>query len=103
MDLLIMMTEATLRSIHTATLIKNITQVDESMRSTQIGLVMNRSKQEGNSIGVKAQESGHMVFGFIPEDENITKYDSLGKPLIDLPDTSPSVKAVEEILRKLPL
>ncbi len=102
-DLLILMTEATLRSIHTATLIKNITQVDESMRSTQIGLVMNRSKQEGNSIGVKAQESGHVVFGYIPEDENITKYDSLGKPLIDLPDTSPSVIAVEEILRKLSL
>jgi len=41
------------------------------------------------------------VFGHIPEDESITKYDLGGKPIIDLPSTSPSVKAVREILKEI--
>ncbi len=102
-DFLIIVSDATVRGLQAAFLIKTITQVDQLMKSTRVGLVINRWRGENASIIEKAQRSGLEIIGFIPEDENISKYDGVGKPLIELPDTSPSVKAVQEILRRLEL
>ncbi len=102
-DTLIIVTDATVRGIHAAALIKTIAQVDEVMKSTRVGLVINRLKQESNLIIETAQQSGLEVLGCIPEDENITQYDMVGEPLINLPDTSPSVLAAQEILEKIAL
>jgi CO dehydrogenase maturation factor len=102
-DFLIIVTDATVRGIQAASLIKKITQVDEVMKSTRVGLVINRLKQESNFIIETAQQLGLEILGYVPEDENITKYDLVGEPLINLPDTSPSVLAVQGILEKIAL
>ena len=102
-DFLIIVTDATVRGIQAASLIKTITQADEVMKFTRVGLVINRLKQESNSIVETARQSGLEILGCIPEDENITKYDLIGKPLIELSDTSPSVVAVQGILGKMTL
>ena len=41
------------------------------------------------------------IAGFIPEDENVTRYDLSGRPIFELEDNSPSVVAVREIARNL--
>jgi len=102
-DFLIIVTDATVRGIKAASLIRAIAQVDEVMKFTRIGLVINRLKQESDSLIETAQQSGLEILGCVPEDVNITKYDLSGKPLIELPDTSPSVLAVEGILEKIAL
>jgi len=102
-DVLIIVTDATVRGIQAASLIRTITQVDEVMKSTRVGLVINRLKQGSNFIIETAQQMGLEILGCVPEDENITKYDLVGEPLINLPDTSPSVLAVQEILEKIAL
>lgn len=102
-DVLIIVSDATVRGIQSASLIKKVTQMDGLMKPTQIGLVMNRWRGENAYLNEEAQQSGLEILGFIPEDENITKYDRVGKPLIELPNTSPSIIAVHEILRKIDL
>jgi len=102
-DVLIIVTDATVRGIQAASLIRTITQVDEVMKSTRVGLVINRLKQGSNFIIETAQQMGLEILGCVPEDENITKYDLVGEPLINLPDTSPSVLAVQGILEKIAL
>ncbi len=102
-DVLIIVTDATVRGIQAASLIKTTAQVDQVMRSTRVGLVINRLKHESNFIIETAQQAGLEILGYIPEDENITQYDLVGEPLINLPDTSLSVLAVQGILEKISL
>ncbi len=102
-DVLIIVTDATVRGIRAASLIRTIAQGDETMKSTRIGLVINRLKEESSFVIETAQQSGLEILGCIPEDENITKYDLVGKPLIELPDISPSVVAIQGILEKAAL
>ncbi len=102
-DFLMVVTDATVRGIQAASLIKTITEADGVMKSARLGLVINRLKHESNFIIETAQHSGLEILGYIPEDENITKYDLVGEPLINLPDTSPSVLAVQGILEKMSL
>jgi len=100
-DVLVIVTDASIRGIQVAGTIREVMQRDEAMKSTQTGLVINRLKGDDRPITEIARERGLEVLGCIPEDENITEYDSVGKPIIDLPDTSPSVIAVQEILKRI--
>ena len=100
---LVMISDATIRGIQTAAYLKEIAQDYGVQKPHRTGLIINRIKKEREQIKEKAQEIGLKIFGFIPEDENITKYNLIGKPIIDLPDTSPSVIAVREILKNFSL
>lgn len=102
-DFLIIVTDATVRGIHAASLIRTVAKADEVMKSTRVGLVINKLKQESNSIIETARQSGLEILGYIPTDENISNYDLAGDPLIRLPDTSPSVVAVGDILEEMDL
>ncbi len=102
-DVLILVSDATVRGIQAASLIGTIAQGDEVMKSTRVGLVINRLKQESNSLIETSQQLKLEILGTVPEDENITKYDLLGEPLIMLPDSSPSIGAVQGILEKIAL
>ncbi|MCX5998552.1 MAG: ATP-binding protein, partial [Chloroflexi bacterium] len=62
------------------------------------GLVINRLKTDDKQITEFARQCGLDIFGRIPEDEHITDCDSAGKPMLEVPESSPSVKAVREIL-----
>jgi CO dehydrogenase maturation factor len=99
-DVLMIVTDSSMRGIQVASTISEVVRRDETMKSTRTGLVINRVKGDARSITEIAQHQyGLEVFGHIPEDENITSYDLAGKPLIDLPDSSPSVVAVREMLQ----
>ena len=100
-DTLVIVTDTSIRGIHNAELIKRIVEEDENTKRTQIGLVINRVKEESKGIIGLARETGLNILGYIPEDENITRFDSVGKPITNLPGDSPSVGAVREILGEI--
>lgn len=47
------------------------------------------------------RESGLELAGLIPEDSTVADYDTLGKPLVDLPKGSPIRCAMENIVKNL--
>jgi CO dehydrogenase nickel-insertion accessory protein CooC1 len=73
--------------------------VQREMSSVRKGLVINRLASADERISAMAEEAGLGILGQVPEDAAVAEYDSLGKPLIGLPETSPSVAAVREILQ----
>jgi CO dehydrogenase maturation factor len=102
-DTPILLTDTSARGIETAALIKSIVDKKKVIRCEGLNLVINRIRDNEESVKRFAQKTGLEPAGFIPEDPNITDYDLVGKPLMDLPDDSPSVQAVRGILGKLGL
>jgi len=102
-DLLIIVTDISTRGIHAATEINAVAQRDIDMASVQTGLVINKFKGGKTIITGMAEEAGLSILGFVPDDYVLAEYDSLGKPITDLPDDSPSVLAVQEIVKRVPL
>ncbi len=102
-DLLIIVTETTLRGARVAGEIAEVARSSESINPGEMAIVVNRFRGDDGLIRDCAERWGLDILGRIPDDDNITKYDSSGRPLIELPDTSPSVAAVSEILREISL
>lgn len=100
-DTMIIVTDATQRGINTARLIKDLAERLE-ISFDKICVILNRATEEQARVfGERASQYGIDLAGIVPFDENITEYDMAGKPLIDLPDDSPAVVAVGEILDRL--
>ena len=100
---LIMISDATVKGIRAAAYMKAIAEAYGVQTPYRAGLVLNKMRTDRQQIEEKAREMGLEIFGSIPEDEDIMRYDLTGKPVIDLPDTSPSVIAIGEILENLGL
>ena len=102
-DTLIIVADTSYRSIETAKSILRIAESDESARFANIGLVINRMRKGSEAIAQHAQQMHLRILGYVPDDENVAKYDLMGNPLLRLPDTSSSVTAVEGVLREIGL
>lgn len=100
-DSLLIVTDPSRRGIQTAVSIKGIVETHQLMKSHRMALVMNRVRGTMEAVEEAAREVELKLAGCIPEDENITRHDSMGKPLLDLPGDSPGVIAVQGILNKL--
>jgi CO dehydrogenase maturation factor len=101
-DTLIIVTDTSNRGFQTAKLIARVGDA-RAIRPYRSGLVINKVRETNQSLRDAATQAGLEVLGFIPEDENVITYDSIGKPIIELPETSPSVIAVRGILEKIGL
>jgi CO dehydrogenase maturation factor len=100
-DVLIILTDASVRGAQAAGSIVEVIQRDELLRPAEAGLVINRLKAGDELITERARQWGLEIFGRIPEDEAIAKFDSAGWPITDLPDDSPAVVAAGEILKRI--
>jgi CO dehydrogenase maturation factor len=100
-DVLVIVTDSTTRGLQAAGSILDVLQCDDSIRPAVTGLAVNRWKNDMRAAACLAEQRGIEIFGCIPEDEAITRYDAEGLPLVDLPRTSPAVKAVGEILERI--
>lgn len=100
-DIMIIVTDPTHRGLETAKLIKSLAERLE-IHFKRICLVLNRASDDiEEEFQQKAQKIGVELLGIIPEDSNITQYDRAGKPLIELPEDSPAIRATRNILNKL--
>ncbi|MFC2027981.1 AAA family ATPase [Chloroflexota bacterium] len=102
-DILVIVTDTSVRGMHAASSIADVVKNDRDIKVSQAGLVINKSKGKDDLIVEMAQKQNLDVLGSVPDDETLAEYDSLGKPIVNLPDTSPSVHAVQQILQKLTL
>jgi CO dehydrogenase maturation factor len=65
-------------------------------------LIVNRAVNDSESMAVEMiKDSGLELIGTIPNDETVFEFDLKGRPTIEMPDTSPSVKAAFDIFDRI--
>jgi CO dehydrogenase maturation factor len=102
-DTLIVVSDPTMRGIKTAGVIQEISDKLE-ISFGKIYLILNKADDEERAFFEdKIKEVGVELIGVVPQDANVKTFDKVGKPLIDLPDNSPAVIAVKDILKRLEL
>jgi len=96
MDFLFMVTDPTKRGMETAKVIEALAKRLE-VRFARSCLIVNKVTEQDRDF---CRESGMEITGTVPLDENITRYDREGKPFLFLPDDSPAVLAIQELMTK---
>ncbi len=98
-DFLMIVTDTSLRGMRAAQAIHEVAR--REMTATRTGLVINKSAGNDQKITEMAEKAGLDIVGSVPDDHMLTEFDSLGKPIIDLPENSPGVQAVREVMGKI--
>ena len=103
-DLLLLVSDCSRRGIQAAGRIAAmVTELNLKVQKT--GLLVNRAPEgqinEGINEEIELQKL--QLFGIIPQDNLVYEYDSAGKPLVQLPDSSPARAALEKIIQSLDL
>ncbi len=101
LDSLVVMADTSARSLRTATEIMEIAQERGVVNVGRTGLVINKRKAAGELVHEIKNQAGLSVWGYLPEDELVRNYDSLNKPLLDLPADAPILDTVREILETI--
>jgi CO dehydrogenase maturation factor len=97
-DLLLIVSDPTVRGIKTAQRIASLVK-ELNLDIDKYALVINRvAGGEGPELRKLAEELGLVVAGLVPQDKMVFDNDLRGKAIIDLPEGSPAVKAVYDIL-----
>lgn len=102
-DLLIIMSDPTVKGVKTAKRIDGL--VDELGLDVKKKVFIVNRASDGSSerLGRLAQDSGISLAGIVAEDQNVLGFDLEGRPVMGLPEDSPIVKGVFEILDSLRL
>jgi CO dehydrogenase maturation factor len=79
-------------------MIKRMVEVDKVIRCGRLGLIFNRASTAQESVERRANEMGLQLLGCVPEDATVTEYDVEGTPILGLPDDSPGIVAVKQLL-----
>ena len=98
-DFLLIVTDTSLRGMHAAMAIDDV--VRRETNSTRTGLIINKSTGNDRKIMGMAEHAGLDIVGSVPVDHTLSEFDSLGKPIIDLPENSPGVQAVREVMGQM--
>lgn len=100
-DVMLVVTDKSKRGILTAQRIGQLAEELE-IKFQELYLVLNRVNAENEEeILKKAKETGLEMVGVIYEDDEVTQYDIEGRPLVELPDESNTVKTVSGILSRI--
>lgn len=99
-DILFVISDASARSIRSARRIKEL--VDNlNLNIKKLYLIVTKgTEEEVAQLKDEIERTGLELIGTIPLDPLVAEYDVAGKPLFQLPDDSPAVKAVQAILEK---
>lgn len=100
-DLLLVVTDPTIRGLHAASGIAELA-ADIEIDIRDVRLVVNRVTGElPEPLQASIEEIGLPVAAYIPEDQHINQLDALGEPLIRLKEQSPAGEALEEMIDRL--
>ena len=100
-DVMLVVTDKSKRGILTAQRIGQLAEELE-IKFQELYLVLNRVNTENEEEVLKrAKETGLEMVGVIYEDDEVTQYDIEGRPLVELPDESNTVKTVSGILSRI--
>ncbi len=99
-DVMLVVSDSSARGIRSAGRVKELV---ESLNLDIRKMYLVVSKVEDGTIEALQEEidrTGLELIGTIPADNQVRDYDIKSRPLIELPDDSPVVKAVDEIIKK---
>jgi len=100
-DLLLLVSEPNPIGVMTAARIKDLAK-DMEIDVKKTGLIINRVNGElPASLVEQAKGYGLEVLGFIPMDDTLVDYVLSRKPIVELPESSPVVKAIDDVINKL--
>ncbi|MBE3589100.1 MAG: AAA family ATPase [Thermoanaerobacteraceae bacterium] len=99
-DVLFVSSDASARGIRSAGRVKELVE-SLALEIKKLYLVVTRVSNDSiAALQDEIQRTGLELIGTIPNDQQVFEYDLRGKPLVELPDDSPVVSAVTEILRR---
>lgn len=102
-DILIMVTDASKMGLNTVKRIKELSK-EVGLKFKKIYVVGNKFTPElKEHLEEIAKEIGIEFLGIIPPSNQIAEYNLEGRSLLDLPDDSPAVKAVQVMAEKMNL
>lgn len=99
-DKLLLVTDTSRRGMETTAKVTDIAAKYDESGTMKSFVLLNqvRIERERVNLSLAADDVGLSVAGFVPEDPNILEYNTRGRPLIDLPDSSPGVEAMRKIV-----
>lgn len=100
-DILLVLSDGSLRSMKTAQAIIHVAQTSKSLSVDNAQLVLNRFKGDRAAMDAIPEKFGIPVLGSLPEDAVANEYDRDGKPLLELPEDSPMLVSTRDILHKI--
>ena len=99
-DMLFIISDTSVRSIRSAAKVAELIRVLK-ITVPEVYLIITKTGAAGtDGISAEIDKTGLNLIGTIPYDEQAVAFDAAGKPLVELPDDSLSVRAVKEILSK---
>jgi len=102
-DIMIVVTDPSSMGLQTAKRVKEVAK-EVHIDFKKFYLIGNRFKPEMEPmLRDEAQKLGYEFVGIIPNDDNIFTRNLTGKPLMNLPDESPAIPAVKQILKRIGL
>lgn len=101
-DKLILVTDTSQRGVAALAQIRDIAVKYNEGHPLEVKVIVNRIRNESEDRRVRAiaAEFGLEVVGYIPEDPIVREYNLREQPLLDLPDNSLALQALNEIMRK---
>ena len=101
LDALVVMADTSTRSIRVATEIMEIAKKQDIVAVARTGLVINKSMGPDERVHEIRKKMDFNIWGYLPHDDNVSSYDSLDKPLLDIPAEAPILVSVREILENI--
>lgn len=103
LDDLIVVTDESRRGLTTGERIRDIAR-EMGLKYKDLYVVVNKiTTGRRDKVIENATSLGLTVIGTIPYDESLAKFDLVGDPLIGLPDDSPAVQEMVNVIGKLGL
>jgi CO dehydrogenase maturation factor len=103
LDDLIVVTDESRRGLTTGERIRDLAREIE-MKYKDLYVVVNKvTLGRKEKVLENAKSLGLKVIGAIPYDESLAKFDLVGDPLMGLPDDSPAVQEMKQVVRNLGL
>ncbi|UCD92636.1 MAG: AAA family ATPase [Methanobacteriota archaeon] len=99
-DFLFIVSDATQTGVLTAERIKGMTE-ELKLNTGTTCLVLNKTPEVPENLQESISKGGFDYVVTIPEDKTIAEFVSEGKPLIDLPETSPSFIKLKQIAKEI--
>jgi len=100
-DVMLVVTDATARGLNTA---RRVAELARELRVDfgRMALLENKVTEETRPIMEQhAKEAGLDLIGFMPFDPRVAENDAKGKPVWDLPDDGPVLKAAREVFERI--
>ena len=99
-DHLVLVSDTSVKGIGVAGTIAHVANGKKAVDFKSMGLVLNRVRCQAEVDDIRGRT--HLdIYGWIAEDDLIRDFDFKGTSLIDIPDTSPTLVVITNVLTKM--